>query len=80
VIGRTTVGAMQTGIFWGYVGLIEGLVSRIQEEWGQKMTVIGTGGLVPLVADATPCIHHVDVDLTLRGLVDIYKLNRPAAK
>ncbi|HEX9462014.1 MAG TPA: type III pantothenate kinase [Alphaproteobacteria bacterium] len=79
VIGKTTVGAMQTGIFWGYIGLIEGLVSRIEAEWGRKMTVIGTGGLVPLVADATPCIQHVDIDLTLKGLVDIYKLNRPSA-
>jgi type III pantothenate kinase len=77
VVGTTTVGAMQSGIFWGYIGLIEGLVSRIEAEWGRKMTVIGTGGLVPLIADSTPCIQHVDLDLTLKGLVDIYKLNRP---
>jgi len=79
VIGKTTMGAMQSGIFWGYVGLIEGLIIRIQAEWGQEMTVIGTGGLVPLVADATPCIQHVDLDLTLKGLVDIYRLNRRPA-
>ena len=77
VIGKTTVGAMQSGIYWGYIGLIEGLVARIQDEWNRKMTVIGTGGLVPLVADGAPCIQHVDLDLTLKGLVDIYKLNRP---
>jgi len=77
VIGKTTVGAMQSGIFWGYIGLIEGLVTRIEAEWKRKMTVIGTGGLVPLVADGTPCIQHVDPDLTLKGLVEIYKLNRP---
>ena len=80
VVGKTTVGAMQSGIFWGYIGLIEGLIVRIQAEWGRKMTVIGTGGLVPLVADATPCIEHVDLDLTLKGLVDIYRLNRPSSR
>ncbi len=77
VIGKTTVGAMQSGIYWGYIGLIEGLVSRIEAEWQRKMTVIGTGGLVPLIADGTPCIQHVDLDLTLTGLVEIFKLNRP---
>ncbi|HTY68421.1 MAG TPA: type III pantothenate kinase [Alphaproteobacteria bacterium] len=77
VIGKTTVNAMQSGIFWGYIGLIEGLVSRIEAEWKHKMTVIGTGGLVPLVAEGTPFIQHIDPDLTLKGLVEIYKLNSP---
>ncbi len=76
VVGRTTIGAMQSGIFWGYIGLIEGLTSRIEAEWGRKMTVIGTGGLVPLIAESATCLQHVDLDLTLRGLVDIYHLNR----
>ena len=75
VVGRNTVGAMQSGIYWGYIGLIEGLLARIVAENGAQ-TVIGTGGLVPLIADGTQAIHHVDPDLTLRGLVDIYKLNR----
>jgi type III pantothenate kinase len=77
VVGSTTVGAMQSGIFWGYIGLIEGLLTRIEAEWGRKMSVIGTGGLVPLIADSCPSIQHVDVDLTLKGLVALYKLNRP---
>lgn len=76
VVGRTTVGAMQSGIFWGYIGLIESVMSRIEAEWGSPMTVIGTGGLVPLIADSCPRIQHVDLDLTLKGLVDIYNLNR----
>lgn len=76
VVGRTTVAAMQSGIFWGYVGLIEGVLARIEAEWGRKMTVIGTGGLVPLIAESCAAIQHVDFDLTLKGLVDIYKLNR----
>jgi type III pantothenate kinase len=75
-VGHSTVSAMQSGIYWGYIGLIEGLVRRIEEEQGTKMTVIGTGGLVPLIAAGAPVIEHVDQDLTLLGLVDIYMLNR----
>ncbi len=75
-VGRTTVEAMQSGIYWGYIGLIEGTLKRIEEEMGMRFTVIGTGGLVPLIADGTAAIHHVDQDLTLLGLVDIYRLNR----
>ena len=73
VIGRGTVGAMTSGIFWGYVGLIEGLVTRIQEEFGAEMEVITTGGLGVTFAEASPMIHHYDRDLTIRGLVQIYQ-------
>ena len=76
VVGHSTVSAMQSGIYWGYIGLIEGLVRRIEEEQGSKMTVIGTGGLVPLIAAGARMIEHIDQDLTLLGLVDIYTLNR----
>ncbi|MCA8908852.1 MAG: type III pantothenate kinase [Rhodospirillaceae bacterium] len=72
VIGRGTVAAMQSGIFWGYVSLIEGLLKRIQEEFGAEMTVIATGGLGITFAEATPMIHHYDRDLTIRGLIAIY--------
>ncbi|HKM65435.1 MAG TPA: type III pantothenate kinase [Acidisphaera sp.] len=68
VIGRSTVPAMQSGIYWGYVGLIEGLVSRIRAESGLALTVVATGGLAPLFAEATPIIEHIDPDLTLDGL------------
>ena len=72
-IGKDTVSAMQTGIFWGYVGLIEYLVASIQGEYGQKMTVIATGGVVSLFEGATDKIDYFDHDLTLRGLLEIYK-------
>lgn len=75
-IGRSTVSAMQSGIYWGYIGLIEGLLDRIQKEHGSKMNVIGTGGLVPLISAGCPAIKHVDQDLTLRGIADIYYRNR----
>ena len=75
VIGKATVPAMQAGIFWGYVGLIEGLVKRIQEEFGRPMLVIATGGLAPLFLEATDAIHKLDPDLTLRGLRLIHRRN-----
>ncbi len=75
VIGKATVPAMQSGIYWGYVALVEGLVERIAGEFGSKMKVIATGGLAPLFAEATGAIDHLDVDLTLRGLNAIYRRN-----
>jgi len=75
VVGRSTVPAMQSGVFWGYVGLIEGLVQRIRAERGEAMEVIATGGLAPLMAGATEVISRVDPDLTLWGLRLIYRRN-----
>ncbi len=68
VIGRATVPAMQSGIYWGYVGLIEGLIGRIKGEFGAPMKVIATGGLAPLFAEGTLMIEHIEPDLTLDGL------------
>ncbi len=75
VIGTSTVACMQSGIFWGYVGLVEGLVDRITREFGAPMDVISTGGLAPLFDGATGVIKHVDPDLTLWGLRLIYHRN-----
>ncbi len=69
VIGTSTVACMQSGIYWGYVGLIEGLVSRIKAEFGEAMSVVSTGGLAPLFDGVTPSSSSVDPDLTLWGLV-----------
>jgi type III pantothenate kinase len=77
VIGRSTVPAMQAGIYWGYVGLIEGLARRIEAELGETMKLIATGGLAPLFADATTAIEHLDPDLTLDGLVLLADRNQP---
>jgi type III pantothenate kinase len=68
VIGRSTVPAMQSGIYWGYVGMIEGLVARIQAEYGGGLKVLATGGLAPLLAEGTTVIQTIDADLTLEGL------------
>jgi len=75
VIGKDTVPAMKSGIYWGYVGLIEGLTARIREEYGRPMRVIATGGLATLYAEAAPVIEVVDQDLTLRGLRLIHAAN-----
>jgi type III pantothenate kinase len=75
VIGRGTVEAMQSGVFWGYIGLIEGLVGRIRAEWGRPMRVIGTGGVASLFEGATPAIDVFDGELTLRGLLEIHRRN-----
>lgn len=78
VIGTSTIDCMQSGIFWGYVGLIEGLVARIKAEFGAPMRVIATGGLAPLFENSTPVIEKVDGTLTLWGLRLVYLRNRPA--
>lgn len=75
IVGRATVPAMQSGVFWGYIGLVEGIVRRIREERGEAMEVVATGGLAPLFAGATPAIDKVDRDLTLWGLRLIYRHN-----
>ena len=72
-IAKDTVTAMQAGIFWGYVGLIEYLIESIRSEYGQEMSVIATGGVASLFEGATQKIDHFDHDLTLRGLLEIYK-------
>ena len=59
---------MQSGIYWGYIGLIEGLVTRIKAEFGGAMKVIATGGLAPLFAEGTLMIDQIEPDLTLDGL------------
>jgi len=76
VIGTATVPAMQSGIYFGYVGLIEGIIKRIEEEFGAKMEVIATGGLSPLFARATSVIQHLEPDLTIHGLKEIYTINQ----
>ena len=75
VIGKGTVQAMQSGIYWGYLSMLEGLVKRIEEDFGTPMKVIATGGLAPLFSQSTELIKCADSELTLRGLLAIYQLN-----
>jgi len=74
-IGRNTVAAMQSGIIFGYVGLIEGIVARMKKELGGKVRVIATGGLAGIIAEETNVVDILDPDLTLVGLRLIHELN-----
>ena len=78
VIGRTTVGSMQSGLFWGYVDMVEGLVRRMRAELGGNPVVVATGGLAIQVAPETDVIDHVDPELTLRGLRIVWERNQRA--
>ena len=75
VIGKNTVDAMRSGLFWGYVGMIEGVVDRLQSELGHDVKVIATGGLAPTFEGKTRVIDTVDQNLTLKGLALIYERN-----
>lgn len=78
VIGHDTVPAMQSGIYWGYVGLISGLIDRIKKEYGRPMMVVATGGLAHLFQPDIPSIDTVDSDLTICGLVLVNQRNAHA--
>lgn len=75
-IGKNTVGALQSGLFFGYVGLIEGMVARFKRELGGEARVVGTGGWAELFGRETDVFDVVDPDLTLHGLRLIYEANR----
>jgi type III pantothenate kinase len=75
VIGKDTVSAMQSGIYWGSIEMIEGLCRRIKAEYGQPMKTIATGGVASIFEGAFPSIDHFDQDLTSRGLLEIFKRN-----
>jgi type III pantothenate kinase len=76
VIGRNTVHAMQSGLLFGYVSMVEGMVARFRAELGDDMKVIATGGLAEVVARETPVIQHIAPWLTLDGLRILWELNR----
>jgi type III pantothenate kinase len=75
VIGTNTVACMQSGVYWGYIGLVEGLIARIRMERERPMKVIGTGGLASLFDQSTTVFDAVEDDLTMHGLVLIHRLN-----
>jgi type III pantothenate kinase len=75
-IGRNTVHSMQSGLLFGYVALVEGMVARFRQELGDEMRVIGTGGLAELIARETPVLEILAPWLTLDGLRMVYEMNR----
>ena len=66
IVGQTTVGAMEAGLFYGYVGMVEGLVRRMSDELGGNAICVATGGLADVISPETSLIQHVDPDLTLQ--------------
>jgi type III pantothenate kinase len=75
IIGKSTKTAMRSGIFWGYIGLIEGIIERVKGEYKIPMQTVATGGLAPVFAGSTAAIDFVDQDITIHGLVLISNRN-----
>ena len=76
MVGRNTVNALQSGLVYGYAALVTGMVNQIKGEIGQDAQVIGTGGLVPVIANETTVFDDINQDLTLLGLRLIYRMNQ----
>jgi type III pantothenate kinase len=76
VIGTNTVGCMQSGVFWGYIGLVRGICARIKDEYGRPMRIIGTGGLAPLFSQGDVLFDTIEDDLTMHGLTVIHRYNK----
>ncbi|AZL57969.1 type III pantothenate kinase [Tabrizicola piscis] len=79
VIGTNTVACMQSGVYWGYVGLVEGIVREVRRERDRPMKVVATGGLASLFAQGTALFHSIEDDLTMHGLVLINDYNKETA-
>lgn len=75
IIGTSTVGSMQSGLYYGYVGLVEGIISRVKKELGKDTKVIATGGQASMIAQGSSVVDHVEPNLVLEGLRIIYERN-----
>lgn len=76
VIGTDTVGCIQSGVYWGYIGLVRELIARIKAEYDRPMKVVATGGLAPLFAQGEDLFDTIEDDLTMHGLTVIHKFNK----
>ena len=78
VHGKSTIDAMNAGLFYGYVSLVDGMIEKITASIGRDMTVIATGGLATIFSEAIKGVDHHDPDLTLKGMVAIYTNRKQA--
>jgi type III pantothenate kinase len=76
VIGKNTTNSMQSGLYFGYIGLVEGLITRIKAEMNCEPLIVATGGLAELIAGDTKLINEINPNLTLEGLRFIFELNK----
>lgn len=76
VVGTNTVDCMQSGVFWGYIGLVKEICARIKDERARPMTVIGTGGLAPLFGETEDLFDVIEDDLTMHGLTVLHDYNK----
>ncbi len=79
VVGKSPTESIQSGVFWGTVAMVEGMIERLEKEVGTTLRVIATGGLGALFAQSIPRIEAYEPDLTLRGLMLLHQLNQPPA-
>lgn len=80
VVGQTTISSVQSGLYYGYIGLVDGILKRMLTELGDDTKIIATGGLARLIGRGTELIKEIDDDLTLEGLRLIYEMNKPGRK
>ena len=76
VVGTSTIMSIQSGLYFGYIGLVDGILTRMIDELGPQKTVIATGGLAPLIGKGSAIIEIIDDDLLLEGLKLIYERNQ----
>jgi type III pantothenate kinase len=76
VVGNSTIASIQSGLYFGYVGLVDGILTRMIDELGQQKTIVATGGLAPLIGKGSTLIREIDDNLLLEGLRLIYERNR----
>jgi len=76
VIGKNTKNCIQSGVFWGYIGLVEGLINKIRSERNIEMKTVATGGLAPLFGRETDIFDYIDLDITMHGMTMIYDFNQ----